>query len=476
MKKILIYNWITFDEKENKGGGVTVYTNNIMKNLCTDTEVELYFLSSGRAYNRERKDTYIEEVANIYGDKCKSYQVVNSPVLSSARVMFPFLEDYLKDRVLKEVIRDFLVQIGEVDVIHFQNLEGLSLSVLELKDEFPNTKFIYSLHNYFPFCPAVMLWKEDKENCPEISCNEECVKCMQKDIYKFKVKYNQSIAYQSLHQKVSKWDLWKQKFYETVCAYHSKVFRKEYSKRKIAQFGETFAEFQKQNIAYINRYMDCVLAVSERVAEIAIAKGLNRDKISVSYIGSDVAAIQKGKTSYPYDGECFNIAYLGYMRAAKGFYFMLEALENLDKNIAEKVSVTFATKITDNIAKERIEKLKDTFADVKLYDGYSRDSLEEILSNVQLGVVPVLWEDNLPQVAIEMKAYGIPVLTSHLGGAKELTDSEKFVFEAGNQKEFLEKITAFVNQDISLDEYWHNSSRISSMEEHIKQLKENYYK
>lgn len=475
MKKILIYNWIPFDEKENKGGGVTVYTNNIIKNLCTDDEVELYFLSSGRAYNRKRRDTYIEATTNIYGEKCKSYQVVNSPILSSARVMFPFLDDYLEDRILKAVIRNFLNEIGGVDVIHFQNLEGLSLSVLELKEEFPQTKFVFSLHNYFPFCPAVMLWKEDKENCPEITCSKECAKCMQRDIYKFKVKFNQSIAYQASRGNVSKWDLRKQKFFEMVCAYHSKTFRKDFSERKLERYGEIFAKFQQKNVEYLNRYMDCILAVSKRVAEIAISKGFAEEKISVSYIGSDVASFQKGETSYPYDGQTFGIVYLGYMRAAKGFYFMLETLENMPPELAKKVRVTFASKVSDEAARLRIEGLKKKFAEVKLYDGYSRDSLKDILKGAQLGIVPVLWEDNLPQVAIEMKANGVPILSSNLGGAQELTASKQFVFKAGDQDDFLSKLESFVNEDILLDEYWKDCSRIISMDEHIKELKEKYY-
>ena len=51
MKKILIYNWIPFDETENKGGGVTIYTKNLISCLIQQGKWKVYFLSSGRAYD-----------------------------------------------------------------------------------------------------------------------------------------------------------------------------------------------------------------------------------------------------------------------------------------------------------------------------------------------------------------------------------------------------------------------------------------
>ena len=60
------------------------------------------------------------------------------------------------------------------------------------------------------------------------------------------------------------------------------------------------------------------------------------------------------------------------------------------------------------------------------------------MEDVNLGIVPPLWEDNLPQVAIEMISNGIPVLTSMNGGAKELNSHVMFRFHT--EKDLLEKI------------------------------------
>ncbi len=83
--------------------------------------------------------------------------------------------------------------------------------------------------------------------------------------------------------------------------------------------------------------------------------------------------------------------------------------------------------------------------------------LHNILTGVNLGVIPALWEDNLPQVAIEMVAFGVPILSSSAGGASELTRSDAFRFNVGDTEDFLKKIYAIVDQEVSLDEFWKKS-------------------
>ena len=158
----------------------------------------------------------------------------------------------------------------------------------------------------------------------------------------------------------------------------------------------------------------------------------------------------------------------------KGFYFLLDALEHMPAELAGKIGVKLAAPATDKEAEKRIKNLKKKFAQVIHYPGYTHEELPEILEHVQLGIVPSLWEDNLPQVAIEMKAQGIPVLTSSLGGAKELTRSEKFIFKAGDREAFIERVGFFVRNPDRLEEYWRQAPRLVSMQEHVEELKTFY--
>ena len=152
----------------------------------------------------------------------------------------------------------------------------------------------------------------------------------------------------------------------------------------------------------------------------------------------------------------------------------MDALEKLPPETAAKMKLTLAVKITDRETQARIESLRKTMAGIRVYDGYTHEDLPEILTDVQLGIVPHLWEDNLPQVAIELKAYGIPILTSHLGGAKELTLSKDFCFRAGDVEDFNEKLCAFTANPERLGEYWLGAPKLPTMEEHIEELMKYY--
>ena len=54
-----------------------------------------------------------------------------------------------------------------------------------------------------------------------------------------------------------------------------------------------------------------------------------------------------------------------------------------------------------------------------------------MLADVDLGVVPHLWEDCYPQVTVEFVCNGVPVIVSNLGGAKEVSSQPDFEFDVG---------------------------------------------
>ena len=106
-----------------------------------------------------------------------------------------------------------------------------------------------------------------------------------------------------------------------------------------------------------------------------------------------------------------------------------------------------------------------------MVNGYTHDNQYDLLKDKHLGIVPVLWEDNLPQVAIEQVAYGVPVLTSDLGGACEIfSNNEHFVFKAGDVDECIRKIRFLLeNRDVLLD-FWNKKMRFKTLEEHTDEI------
>lgn len=453
MKKILLYNWSPVNG--NNGGGVELYERNLVNALLERGGYEIYHLNSGLTYTRDRK-VRLCKIESGYPSHVHSYEIVNSPVLAPAQQSIKNLRHYLTDETVYQILKSFVSDIGGFDIIHFNNIEGLPLKVLDLKKDFPNTKIIYSAHNYFPVCSRVNLWKDEPidggHNCDKKSW-DECANCYHKIPYK------------------------------------PHVFMRRYAGMpgagRIGMFAAKFpdkddvglyARFERETVASINDNVDCVLAVSQRVKDILVEKGFDAKKTHVSYIGTAVAEKCLNHSNADVNAEPFRMIYMGYMRKDKGFYFFMEALQKMPDDIAAKCEVRFVARHSQEQRSEieAIEALKQRFAKIDLVNGYNKDNQQELLQGMHLGVVPVMWEDNLPQVAIEQIAYGVPVLASNLGGASELCKDDRFVFNAGDHRQFIEKICYLVSNRHALSEYWSHTMQLVSMKQHIDEL-EQYY-
>lgn len=474
MKKILLYNWVQFDNEEKMGGGVTVYCNNIVDYFSKEDN-QIVFLSSGRKYDKNNPEVRIEKSRNKYEDRnVESYEIINSPIMSPGQLQFHNIEICSQDMQLYELLKNFIKEHDGFDVLHFNNLEGLSSRVFMVKEDYPEMRIVFSMHNYYPFCPQVNLWFEERMNCPNYKEGSNCMDCVgwvdqdyEKEIMQFYYDYDKEEVQKEKEKYIHNRRV-KRKLLKLLQGkgLHPKV------PTWLVQPKE-FANFRETNVEMINRYVDSVLAVSNRVGELCISFGIMPEKVHTSYIGTKFAGDQR-KPHELVKKDVYNIIYLGYQRRDKGFFFLLKALMCMDEELAKRIKITFATKTKDPWVMNEFERLEKRGMKVVHLDGYNHRQLDKILKQQDLGIVPVLWEDNFPQVAIEFAAFGVPVLASDLGGANELSKSNYFVFENGNVVSFIAKLQAIMDNPELTKDYWNKYKGLPTMEEHLEELK-NYY-
>ena len=462
--RILHYYWTQFDDLEKPGGGVRVYLNNIVG--IQKEKHEICTLNSGVDYDLSGK-CYIKYIKD--NDGIKQYSVINSPMIAPSKCSFNNQEIYLNDKELAVAIKEFLKNQKPFDVIHFHSLEGLTLEVFSLKEIFPDTKFVLSLHNYYPFCPQVNLWYKDSVSCEDFMCGKNCVNCIPNlpNSKMVKISYLVSTYFKKLGL-----NHYSESFTKNIKKIYTKIKNKSIvsETEKSVSYGNVFNRFRSSNVESINKYFDKVVCVSRRVKEIAINMGVNEDKCEVVYIGTKFAENQLSKVKYPIRFDKLRIIYMGYMRRDKGFYFFVDALEAMDEKNTSKIEIVIAAKFDDLELVQRCKLLSNKFKEVKLYDGYTHNQIPEITKNVNLGIVPVMWEDNLPQVSMELKSMGIPVLASDKGGASELSKSDAFRFKAGDIVDFNEKIIKFLFKNDLLNEYYDNHILLKNVNVHIAEL------
>lgn len=469
--KILFYYWIQYNDKNSRGGGVQVYLRNVIEGLRNKENVQIYTLSSGTAYNLSGK-CYIERLPD--DQNVRRYQVVNSPMLAPSKTSFFDQKIYTTDIRLKRVLLEFINEIGGVDVIHFQSLEGLTLKCLEIKKDLSHVRLILSLHNYQIFCPQVNLWKHNSISCDNFHGGRDCLTCLgtHPETETFKKYYLFDYYLRKMRLERYSRDLMnKAKILYRLISRDKKLKSSiAPGEEGIASSANDFFYMRTQNVKMINRYVDHVLCVSNRVKQIALDMGVDQNIVVTNYIGTKFAAKQKFSSAYPFSGKILTIAYMGYMRRDKGFFFLLDALDRLPEDVSKRLAVVIAARFDDMLAVKKINELKTKFADVRLYNGYVHSQILEITRGVHLGIVPVLWEDNLPQVAIEFKAMGIPVLASNRGGASELSGSQYFIFKSGNYQDFKNRLINIIRNPSVFGDYWDKQLPLKDMNSHIYEL------
>ncbi len=468
---VLIYNYL--QPEESGGGGVNVYSKNLAAGLHAAGH-RVIVLSSGDVYTFTNRHTWLR----TWHDSYERAVIVNSPLLAPAEVAFDDLRQYVTNNTLDKVPALLREKFGEIDVFHFQNVEGLTRSFFEqIRVDFPKSKIIYSIHNYNLVCPQVDLWYQDRQVCTDYREGVACTQCPVKPVSSQVIR--RSRRRRPLVQAVTR------SAPQIVVALKNAkrsftTWRKKVppaGSLSILQEGDgaQYASFRQANIDLCSQIFDYVLAVSKRTRQVVIERGLQEHNIAVSYIGTAHKVIFDQATKITDIGKGLHIAYLGYMRPNKGFHFLLDVLEKLPDDVASSISLTIAAKRShDPVAYKRLVKIALRFAAFHFYDGFTHDTLDTVLAGVNLGIVPPMWEDNLPQVAIEMVSRGIPVLTSDRGGAQEIADNPSFVFEAGSAISLQQRLQQFSTRDVLLGRFWENPIRIYSMEEHVCDLTQYY--
>ncbi|MEM9249437.1 MAG: glycosyltransferase, partial [Pseudomonadota bacterium] len=310
--KVLYYNWVDYLDPERRGGGVSIYQQNVIDSLGAVDGVELTFLCAGLAHDPFTTHPRIRPLPSApTGHPCRRFELVNSGTLAASHNSFGH-ETQIDHGPTREAFLDFLQQEGPFDVVHFNNLEGLPATVLTLKERFPDTRVIYSIHNYYAACPQVNLWWREKQNCGDFEGGKRCVTCLPKaqrtkpEVVRRAFGVAETLKSVGLRPGSRGFDLGFRAGMKLAPAVVPAATAVLPEARAVADFadmvvapprsGGAFAQLEPPYAHYrrrrdtvtglINTHADVILAVSARAGAVAARFGLDSAKIAVEYIGT----------------------------------------------------------------------------------------------------------------------------------------------------------------------------------------------
>lgn len=497
--RVLCYNWVDYRDPEGRGGGVSVYQRNLMAALEALPDIEPGFVCAGLSHDLVNRTPRWEPIRHGPGrGKPRHWDLVNAQPMSPAHHAFGSPAQVSHPET-EAAFCDLIARTGPWDVLHLNNLEGLPVGVLAaVRARFPALRIVFSLHNYYPVCPQVNLWRRERATCDDFAGGTACVSCVPHLPDQRLVRAANAVAYRLKCAGLTPGTWTFDVAFRALLGLGRRGVRLVRALRGGAgrasdtgalpgpdtaeqpvdpALGRPFADRRAAMVAAINAHCDVVLAVSEATRQVALRYGFDPAITRVGRIGTREAAAFDKTAARPVpqatDGT-LTLAYLGYMRRDKGFYFLLDALEALPPALARRVRLLAAARAGDGETMARLGALGDRLAGVTHVDGYSHDGLDALLAKADIGVVPVLWHDNLPQVAIEMHARHIPLLTSDMGGAQELGRSTELTFAAGDTADFAAKLQAVLDGRVDFDAYWQGARAPMQMAAHVDALVADY--
>ena len=144
-------------------------------------------------------------------------------------------------------------------------------------------------------------------------------------------------------------------------------------------------------------------------------------------------------------------AYLGTIKPHKGIDILIDAFNALAPEESACLDIYGHVKAGDKYGLEMLQKCHE--GRIRFRGSYNNQNVETILKRSDVVIVPSIWRETGPLVALEALANGRPVIASNLGGMAEIIQEGEngFLFTPGNRTSLLERIRAILRRPSILE-------------------------
>lgn len=313
-----------------------------------------------------------------------------------------------------EIYEKFLIK-EKPAIIHIHTLEGLHLEFLIAAKKL-NIKLIYTTHDFFGVCPINSLYSHGR--LCDISC-EDCAKCNANAYSMFKIRVMQSLLYRSLKNTALLRSL-------------RKRIRKD--SQAVTKTDKHYScDYQKLRDYYL-KFFDLfdVIHCNSSITYNVFEKIVKKEKLficNITHLGIIDARLTRRRVL---DKLKISFGFLGGETISKGFYFLIDILDEIYKERKDFSLVVYSQ--DNNIQRDYIEK----------HGPYAYSQLVDIYNSIDILLVPSLWYETFGYVVLESFSFGVPSLLTDTVGAKDIIIDGKTGIVTSKQ-DFKDKIISILN-------------------------------
>lgn len=458
------------------GGGLMIYARDLAFEQRKSGN-KVFMLFPG-VYKEKAKFSQIKFYKKV--NQIELYQIVNPQPVSLSGIVNP--KEFIKPKHRND-FKDFL-QENKIDVLHVHSLIGLPKELVEEAKKL-NRKTIFTVHDYFGLCPKISLFNYDNKVCYDYKSGRECVRCNRpstnlKQLEKQLLQRNLIVLSSSFISNRITFSLAKLVHNAAKKILNSYVKKNslENTVRDLDYVADAsdYVEFRQYYLQFIE-WFDLVIFNSE-VTKETFSRYLDLAKINNKVISVTHSRIADNRRVFSYepikDGK-INFVYLGYLDYRKGFFDLIEVLEEVRKE-----HTNWELHIYGDYSHLNIQRYNNRF--YKFHGKYSHESFAEIFSNSSVLLIPSKWKETFGFIGLEAYSWGIPSIASENVGFSMVINQSKggMVYSESDDNFGLKSSILAVlskpqllyelNQRILEDEHFQNYL----MENHVKRITECY--
>ena len=440
MKILHVGWWIT----PYRYGGAINAALTLMDQQVKDGDEVYYFC--GGSYNIFKLSPYIRKWKR---HNITIYELVNSPNLVGQ------YGKPLQECHHYQIERQFIKVLSEVnpDVIQFHEFESLCGSLIGVAKSLGYPVVVF-LRNYWPLCPQRDLLDSSGKICDDFNHGWKCIDC----------KVRSSVPklgwmLLALARETKTWPLVElflshsKNIYEKLSSFPRPSTQDNISSSKAKEF-----LYRRVFFLTMLEKADRILAISSRTAEIYQSFGLSGAKVTVFPSVSKALYLIKPKKIGAWQPP-ITFGYIGGINYHKGVHILIEAFKGLPQDKARLLIFGKAS----NHSYMSLLRQKAWNTSIEFRGPYGLRDINKVLKEIDVGVVPSIWEEALGLVVLEFLRARIPVIASNIGGIPDYVHHRKdgLLVKPDNSSDLKEKMLYFIDRP----------ERITSFQCRIKPLK-----
>jgi glycosyltransferase involved in cell wall biosynthesis len=351
----------------------------------------------------------------------------------------------------------FVLDRFRPDVVHFHHLTCLSTAcVFEAKQR--GLPVVMTLHDYWLICQrGQFLRRDDSLSLCQRQEDRECVRCWAPQLNIPESELSSVSSMRGLFQRVQR------RFSRTVSRSEE----------------QALAEVQTRmsHVREVCAAVDLFISPSQFLRKQFIAFGIPADKILYSLNGYQTSSFVPCDRPPSAVRQPIRFAFIGTIIPPKGVHFLIEAFRAIPDAAAQLT--IYGGEVPYEGFPEYGKTLRESAAScahITFAGAYHQTEVGRILQEDDVLIVPSIWYENAPLTIQEAFLARIPVITSDLGGMRELVrDGENgLLFRPRDARDLREKIQLMIQQPELIPRLGNAHPPVKTIETDARDMVERY--